>query len=141
MSDMTMKNWRDLPLRSFFTLGDVVCQKNSHTTYLQVNNPMLGESMATTATSKALKPYVQQPNTPAPVEPKNPEVFETKIVERKPVDPLFGAKTVTVTNTDSHIVEQGIQPPKDTGKRKKAKKEPETPVQPTEVKPETSEEN
>jgi len=109
-----MKIWRDMPPKTFFTIDGEIFQKNSATTALHVSNPLIGPVQA-----RAIKPYVP-PEPPAPV--KDPEIFETKVVERPAPDPNYGATTVTVTPADS-VVEQGVQPPPNTGRRvKKSKK-------------------
>lgn len=118
-----MKPWRDLPMKAFFTIDGDVFQKNSATTALHVTNPMLGEIYIGPVQARALKPYTPPADKPAPVAPKDPEKFETKVVPRAEQDANFGATKITVTKVDSKI-EQGIQPPANTGKRKKAKKSP-----------------
>lgn len=137
-----MKIWRDLVPKSFFVIDGEVFQKNSATTALHVTNPMMGELYIGPAQAMAIRPYVPvtpvaTPDNPTPepvmpVAPRDPEVFETREVERKPYDPNFGATTISVTPADSKI-ESGIQPPKNTGKHvKKAKPEPKSEVKPTE---------
>jgi hypothetical protein len=125
-----MKVWRDMPPKTFFLIDGETFQKNSATTAIHVSNPMLGEIYITPVQARAIKPFV--PVTPAvtpgkpnpqpvyPKAPKDPEIFETEIRERKPYDPNFGATTITVTPADS-VVEQAPQPPKGTGKKAKKK--------------------
>lgn len=126
-----MKVWRDMPVKTFFLIDGETFQKNSATTALHVTNPVMGELYITPVQARAIrayelpKPVAATATTPAsapvePVAPRDPEIFETRLVPRPPMDPNFGAKTITVTPTDGHKVEQGIQPPKGTGKRKKA---------------------
>jgi hypothetical protein len=139
-----MKVWRDLVPKAFFMIDGEVFQKNSATTALHVTNPVMGELYIGPAQAMAIKPYMPvtpkatpENPTPAPVlpvAPKDPEIFETKLVERPPYDPNFGATKITVTPADSKI-EAGIQPPKGWSKHsKKAKSEPkpEPEVKPTE---------
>lgn len=112
-----MAVWRDMPLKTFFTIDGEVFQKNSATTALHVTNPMFGELYISPIQARAIKPYVPPtPDAPAPVAPKDPEVFETKAVERRKPDPNFGATDIMVTPVDI-TTEQAIQPPAGTGKR------------------------
>jgi len=127
MTNDGMKTWRDLPMKSFFTIDGEVFQKNSATTALHVSNPVFGELYIGPIQAKAIKPYTPPtPDAPPPVAPRDPEIFETKVIERKEPDPNFGATTITVTKVDSPV-EQGVQPPKGTGKQKKAKKKVDVP--------------
>ncbi len=112
-------------MRSFFQIDDEIFQKNSATTALHVTNPMLGERYIFEAQAKRIKPYVP-PAGAAPVQaPRDPEVFETRENERKPSDANFGATDIKVTSADTSVVEQGIQPPPETGKRPKPVEAPE----------------
>lgn len=142
MATDPMKIWRDMPLKTFFTIDGQIFQKNTATTALYVSNPLFGELFIGPLQAKAIKPYAPSaPDAPAPVAPRDPEIFETKVVEHPEPDPNFGATKITVTPVDVPV-EQGIQPPKGTGKRKKAKKKAEEPLEtpsPSEVEP--SEEN
>lgn len=107
-----MKAWRDLRLKSFFRIDGEVFQKNSYTTAISVDNPMMGERVIGPMEAKAIQPYVPPPGK-APIQaPRNPEDFGTKLVEHEASpDPNFGATKVSVTPVDTHI-EQGIQPSK-----------------------------
>jgi len=135
-----MKVWRDMPAKTFFLIDGETFQKNSATTALHVSNPMLGELYITPVQARAIKPYelpkpvaptAENPNPKQPELPKaprDPEIFETELRERAPLDPFFGAKTITVTPADTPI-EAGIQPPpgamkKGPGKKKAAPKAP-----------------
>jgi hypothetical protein len=112
-----MKAWRDMPLKTFFTIDGEVFQKNSATTALHVSNPMFGEIYITPMQVRAIQPYVPVPTAPPIQAPRDPEHFETKVVPRPETDPNFGATKITVTPADSKV-EQGIQPPAGTGKRR-----------------------
>ena len=111
-----MEVWRKLPMKGFFTIDGEVFQKNSATTALYVSNPAFGEIYIGPVQARAIMPYTPPAGAAAPVEPKDPEVFETKVVPRPPTDSNFGATTITVTPADGKV-EQGIQPPANTGKR------------------------
>ena len=116
-----MKVWREMPLKEFFLIDDQLFQKNSATTALHVSTQLLGELYIGPVQARAIRPYTPEPGTLAPVAPRDPEQFETKVVERPTVDPNFGATTVTVTPVETKI-ETAIQPPPGTGRRKKAKR-------------------
>ena len=111
-----MEVWRKLPIKAFFTIDGEVFQKNSATTALYVSNPSFGEIYIGPVQARAILPYTPPAGAAAPVAPKDPEVFETKVVPRPPTDSNFGATTIIVTPADSKV-EQGIQPPANTGKR------------------------
>ena len=119
-----MKVWRDMSVKTFFLISGETFQKNSATTALHVSNPMMGELYIGPAQAAAIKPYeAPKPKVGAdvatsvapkePVAPRDPEIFETKIVPREKPKPNFGATEITVTPTDAHIMEVGIQPSKE----------------------------
>ena len=107
-----MDNWTALKLGEFFTIDGQVFKKNSYTTAMHITNSILGEIYISPIQAAKIVPYTATAATP---KVKDPEKFETKITERPKQDPTFGATTVTVKPADS-VIEQGIQPPPDTGK-------------------------
>jgi len=124
-----MKVWRDMPLKTLFTIDGELFMKNSANTALNVSNPVFGERYIYEAQAKRIKPYAPPAAAPPVQVPKDPEEFETRESERKAPDPNFGATTVKVTPADTATVAQGIQPPPETGKRrKKASKHPDRDV-------------